>query len=57
MADNVINTKIIFRHGTTEEWENSEAEIKPGELVVEETENGEVKLKIGTPTDNEDTDT
>ena len=54
MTDNVINTKIIFRHGTTEEWANSEAEIKPGELVVEETENGEVKLKIGTPTDNED---
>ena len=45
--------KLITKHrrGTTEEWENSTVIVEEGELVLEECDDGQVKIKIGNGVD------
>ena len=45
-----INTRIILRNDTAENWENSEVKLKKGESAVEIID-GKAKLKIATADD------
>ena len=46
-----LNTVLILRNDDTSAWESSEKILKKGELALEYTEDGSVKIKAGNDTD------
>lgn len=47
MADNQKITRIVLRHDTSENWVNLNPVLLRGELAIELTEDGSVKMKVG----------
>lgn len=50
-TENQLNSVLVLRNGQTSEWESSDKVLKKGELGLEYTEDGTVKIKAGNDSD------
>ena len=51
LTEKQLNSVLVLRNGQTSDWESSKKILKKGELALEYTEDGTVKIKAGNDTD------